>query len=133
MPSDASTRRLFRIVAVVEAFTWAGLLVGMAFKYLINGVETGVHVFGPLHGGAFIAYVAVTLLAARTFGWRTSVLLAGLAASIPPLVTWPFEAWADRTGKLTVNGPATPPTSRHPESVGAAGVDHDDRVDPRTG
>lgn len=106
MPSPTTVRTLFRTIAVIEACTWAGLLVGMAFKYLINGVETGVHIFGPLHGAAFVAYVAVTLLAARTFGWRPPILLAGLAASIPPLLTWPFEAWADRTGRLSRSEPA---------------------------
>lgn len=105
MPSAPTVRTLFRAIAVIEACTWAGLLVGMAFKYLINGVETGVHVFGPLHGAAFVAYVGVTLLAARTFGWRLPWLLTALAASIPPLATWPFEAWADRTGRLTTPEP----------------------------
>lgn len=100
MPSPSTVRTLFRAIAVTEACTWAGLLVGMSFKYLINGVETGVHIFGPLHGAAFIAYVGITLLAARTFGWRMPVLLTALAASIPPLATWPFEAWADRNGQL---------------------------------
>jgi len=91
---------VFRAVAVIEALTWAGLLVGMAFKYLVNGVETGVHIFGPLHGGAFIGYVVMTLVAGRIFGWSRATLLIGLAASIPPLATWPFEAWAERSGRL---------------------------------
>ena len=97
-------RTAFRAVAVIEAVTWAGLLVGMVFKYLVSGNETGVHVFGPLHGVAFLAYVAVSLLAARRFGWRPRTALLALAASIPPLATWPFEAWAERTGRLSRAG-----------------------------
>jgi integral membrane protein len=100
-PSPRTLRTLFRAAALVEALTWAGLLVGMAFKYLISGDETGVHVFGPLHGGAFIAYVVMSLVAARAFGWRVRTTLLALAASIPPLATWAFEAWADRTGRLS--------------------------------
>jgi integral membrane protein len=121
MPSDRAVRTLFRTVAVVEALTWAGLLVGMAFKYVVNGVETGVHVFGPLHGAAFIAYVVMTLVASHTFGWRTPVLLAGLVASIPPLATWPFEVWATRIGHLS----SRPATGRpHPtEGLEAVGGD----------
>jgi integral membrane protein len=58
-------------------------------------------VFGPLHGSAFLAYVAVTLVASRRYGWRLRTTLLALAASIPPLATWPFEAWAERTGRLS--------------------------------
>ena len=103
-PSPRTVRTLFRTAAVVEAVTWAGLLVGMAFKYVISGDETGVHVFGPLHGAAFIGYVLSTLVAARAFGWRLRTTLLALVASIPPLATWPFEAWADRTGRLSRAG-----------------------------
>jgi integral membrane protein len=103
-PDPSTLRTLFRVTAVVEAITWAGLLVGMAFKYVVSGDETGVHVFGPLHGGAFIAYVVVTLVTARAFGWRLRTSALALAASIPPLATWAFEAWADRTGRLSRAG-----------------------------
>ena len=101
MRSRPDVRTVFRATAVVEAVTWFGLLVGMAFKYLISGDETGVHVFGPLHGAAFIAYVLMAAVAARQFGWRLRTTLLAFAASIPPLATWAFEAWADRTGRLS--------------------------------
>ena len=52
MSLNSLTAPAFRVVAVFEAFTWAGLLVGMYFKYLGNGSELGVQIFGPLHGGA---------------------------------------------------------------------------------
>jgi integral membrane protein len=81
----------FRVVAVAEACSWAGLLVGMLFKYLIVGNEIGVQVFGPIHGALFVGYVVVTLLAARTFGWRLPSTLLGLACSIPPFATLWFE------------------------------------------
>lgn len=100
-PSPQTLRTLFRTAAVVEAITWAGLLVGMTFKYVISGNEAGVHLFGPLHGAAFIGYVLTTLVTARAFGWRPRTTLLALVASIPPLATWPFEAWADRTGRLS--------------------------------
>jgi integral membrane protein len=90
------------VSAIVEACTWVGLLIGMAVKYLGSGDETGVHVFGPLHGAAFIAYVLATLWAAVRFGWPRGVILLGLVASIPPLATWAFEIWASRSGRLHV-------------------------------
>lgn len=96
----ARARAAFRVTAIVEACTWVGLLIGMAFKYLISGDQTGVHVFGPLHGVAFLAYCASTVWAALRFGWPWQVALLGLAASLPPLGSWVFEAWTLRTGRL---------------------------------
>ncbi|WP_116246779.1 DUF3817 domain-containing protein [Nocardiopsis sp. FIRDI 009] len=108
------TATAFRVVAVVEAVTWAGLLVGMGFKYLGNGDETGVHVFGPLHGGAFMLYVVLTVAAALHLRWGLWPTLVALAASIPPLGTLPAEWWLRRTGRLDR------PTEgdRTPEAVG---------------
>jgi integral membrane protein len=99
-----SLRTLFRAAALTEAVSWAGLLVGMAFKHVISGDETGVHIFGPLHGAAFILYVVAAVAAARGFGWRRRTTLLALAASIPPLLTWAFERWAERTGRLSRAG-----------------------------
>ena len=48
----------FRLIAFAEAVSWVGLLVGMYFKYLgTPRTEVGVKVFGPVHGGVFIAFV----------------------------------------------------------------------------
>ncbi|MFV2195308.1 DUF3817 domain-containing protein [Nocardiopsis sp. LOL_012] len=94
------TATAFRAVAVFEAFTWVGLLIGMAFKYLVNGDETGVHVFGPLHGGAFMAYVLLTLVAAFHLRWGVWPTLVALAASVPPLCTLAADWWLHRTGRL---------------------------------
>jgi len=99
-PGSRLARLAFRVTAIVEACTWVGLLIGMAVKYLGSGNEAGVHLFGPLHGAAFVAYVLATLWAAVRLGWSPGVTLLGLAASIPPLATWGFEAWAMRTGRL---------------------------------
>ncbi|MBQ1084460.1 DUF3817 domain-containing protein [Nocardiopsis sp. B62] len=93
--------RTFRVVAVFEAFTWAGLLVGMYFKHLGNGSELGVQIFGPLHGGAFMVYVLVALIAAYRLRWGVWPTLVALAASIPPLGTLPADWWLHRTGRLT--------------------------------
>ncbi|MFI6577914.1 DUF3817 domain-containing protein [Nocardiopsis sp. NPDC050513] len=95
-----TTATAFRVVAVVEAVTWAGLLVGMGFKYLGGGSEVGVHVFGPLHGGAFMLYVALTVAAALHLRWGIWPTLVALAASVPPLGTLPAEWWLRRTGRL---------------------------------
>jgi integral membrane protein len=91
---------LFKVVAVAEALSWAGLLVGMYLKHVARSTELGVEVFGPIHGGIFMAYVALTLLIARPLRWGLWVTLLALACSIPPFATLVFEIWAGRTGRL---------------------------------
>ena len=114
--SDRPSRigRAFAVIAIIEAVTWTGLLVGMLLKYVTETTELGVYVFGRLHGAAFVLYVIVTLVAAARlrWGWRPA-LVAGLAA-IPPLATLPVEVGLRRRGYL-----------RHP-----AGVDDAARATP---
>jgi integral membrane protein len=90
----------FRVVAVAEACSWLGLLIGMFVKYVPETSELGVKIFGPIHGGIFVAYVLVTLLTARLLRWSPATALLALAASVPPLVTLWFERWATRTRRL---------------------------------
>lgn len=92
--------RAFRVLAVTEAVTWAGLLVGMLLEHVLDVTELGVFLFGRLHGGAFLAYVAVALLTWRVQRWGVRVGLASLVAAVPPFGTAVFERWLTRTGRL---------------------------------
>ena len=103
-PRTAATA--FRIVAVAEAFSWVGLLIGMFVKYVPETTELGVKIFGPIHGGIFVAYVVVALLTARALRWSAGTTVLALLASIPPLVTIWFERWATRAGRLPSAEPA---------------------------
>jgi len=94
----------FRLLALAEAVSWAGLLIGMFFKYVLVNNELGVKVFGPVHGVVFVGYVLVTLMLAHRWDRRTTIW--ALVASIPPFGTVVFERWAQRTGKLTETRPA---------------------------
>ncbi|WP_425465831.1 DUF3817 domain-containing protein [Nocardia bhagyanarayanae] len=97
----------FRFFAVLEALSWLGLLVGMAFKYIPDpGNEIGVKIFGPVHGTIFILFVLTALLAARELGWNWKTTVLALLSSIPPFFTVVFEVWAVRTGKLNGSGNA---------------------------
>lgn len=97
-------RTLFRTIAIAEAVSWAGLLVGMYFKWIAQSTEVGVKVFGPIHGTVFIAYVLTVLYVRRSFRWNVwTFLLAGFAA-LPPFATLVFEVWADRRALLTIAG-----------------------------
>lgn len=102
----------FRLVALAEAVTWVGLLVGMYFKYLGSPrTEIGVKVFGMAHGLVFIAFVATALMVGMAFKWTLSTWVLGLLASIVPLASVMFLIWADRTGRLGERTLAAPAPS----------------------
>lgn len=91
---------IFALVALAEAFTWAGLLIGMFLKYVTETTTAGVAVFGMLHGIVFVAYLLVTVIAWWRLRWSVPVGLLALLASVPPLTTVVFEIWAQRRGLL---------------------------------
>lgn len=92
--------RWFERAAVAETVTWLALIVGMVVKYAGSGAETGVQVFGLIHGVVALIYAGVTLWAARRLRWGSRTVLLALLASVPPLGTLWFESWAERTGRL---------------------------------
>lgn len=94
--SSLSPTRLFRTVAIAEAITWTGLLIGMFLKYGPAENETGVRIFGMLHGVVFVAYVVTTLVVWVDRRWSVGRGLLALFAAVPPLVTLPLEWWAVR-------------------------------------
>ncbi len=97
----STTAKRFRFVAILEAFTWLGLLIGMAFKHLpADGNEIGVKIFGPIHGGVFVLYLLISLWTARKLSWNLVTTFWALVASVPPFGTVVFEVWAARTGRM---------------------------------
>ena len=70
----------FRLIALAEAVSWVGLLIGMYFKYLgTTRTEIGVKVFGMAHGLIFIAFVVAGLLTGIAFKWAAGTWVAGVA------------------------------------------------------
>ena len=113
----------FRLIAFAEALSWLGLLVGMYFKYLGSPqTELGVKVFGPVHGGIFIAFLVAASLVGIAHRWAPGTWLLALLGSIVPLGSVIFLIWADRTGRIgrapgaTGTAPAT-----HPGAVSGTG------------
>ena len=91
----------FRLIALAEAVSWVGLLVGMYFKYLgTPRTEIGVKVFGMAHGLVFIAFVVTGLLVGIAYNWAVRTWLLALLASVVPLCSVMFLIWADRTGRM---------------------------------
>ncbi|MFP5021502.1 DUF3817 domain-containing protein [Pseudonocardia phyllosphaerae] len=110
MPAPSTLARILRIVAVAEACSWVGLLIGMFVKWVLAISPIGVQIMGPIHGVLFIAYLLVTVAAGFVFRWRPVYLLIGLLASLPPLTTLWFESHARRAGRLA---PRTAETAAH--------------------
>lgn len=92
--------KIFSIVALAEAVTWGGLLLGMYFKYVTGTTDILVWWFGRLHGAAFILYVGVTCITAWRLRWPLAYTVLALLAAIPPLVTLPLEIVYRKKGLL---------------------------------
>lgn len=111
----------FRLIALAEALSWAGLLVGMYFKYLGSPrTEIGVKVFGPIHGGIFVAFVIAAILVGLARKWDILAWVLALLASIVPLGSVIFVMWADRTARLepgAVAAAAVQPGGAVPETT----------------
>src|SRR6478672_8576177 len=102
----------FRLIAFAEAVSWVGLLTGMYFKYLGSPqTEVGVKVFGPIHGGIFIAFVVAALLDGIAYKWDEVTGLSALLGSIVPLGSMIFLIWADPTSRVVASArvPTAPP------------------------
>ncbi|WP_238473516.1 DUF3817 domain-containing protein [Nocardioides cavernaquae] len=112
--TSLSPLSVFRLAAVMEACTWAGLLVGMFLKRVTHTTDLGVQVFGPIHGVAFLAFCLVTLVVAIDQGWSKGRTLVGLASSIPPFATIWFDRSAEKRGLLDDHwhSSETSPTAR---------------------
>lgn len=76
--SMSASGRLCAVAALVEGLTWAGLLVGMWLKCGAEVTDTGVWLFGCLHGAAFL------LLRGGHPGRGHMAALAGLGAVAGP-------------------------------------------------
>ena len=96
-----STGGRFRLTAIAEAWSWAGLLGGMCLKYVVVHDPLGVQIMGPIHGVLFVLYVIATVQAAKELRWSSTTRVIALIAAVPPLTTWLFERWAFKRGMLT--------------------------------
>lgn len=90
----------FRLIAIAEALSWAGLLVGMYLKRVAESTDVGVKVFGPIHGGIFVAFVVAAYFVGKAREWDVKTWVLALLGSIVPLGSVIFVMWADRAGTL---------------------------------
>ncbi|HEY9564885.1 MAG TPA: DUF3817 domain-containing protein [Nocardioides sp.] len=80
-------RTLFARLGALEAFTWAGLLVGMFLKYVTETTELAVRIFGGLHGFVFLAYCVMAVLVGIDSRWKLARHAAALVAAVVPFLT----------------------------------------------
>jgi integral membrane protein len=102
LPSASAVIRVFRVLAIAEAFSWAALLVGMILKWVTRTTELGVEIAGPIHGAFFIGYGIAALGLWGMQRWPFRVALSAGLSAVFPFATVGFERWADRHGYLTV-------------------------------
>lgn len=74
----------FRIAAIVEGITTLALFfVAMPIKYMLHD-PLWVQIVGPLHGYAFLLYIALMAVLMRKAPWTNAdVVRASLASLIP--------------------------------------------------
>lgn len=95
-----SPRLLFRSFATAEAVTWAGLILALVLR--ATGVtDAAVPVAGGIHGFVFLSYCVVTVFVWVNQRWGAGTGVLGLALSIVPFATVPFEIVLDRKHKLS--------------------------------
>jgi integral membrane protein len=88
--------KLFRWVALIEGVsTLALFLVAMPLKYGFGNAAL-IRPLGMFHGGAFVAYLAVMLIAFALHGMRPMGWLRGFVASLFPFGTFLNDAWIQR-------------------------------------
>lgn len=96
-----SPRMLFRIFAIAEMFTWAGLITALILRAF--DVANLVPIAGGIHGFVFLCYSASTIFVWVNQRWRLRLGLTGLLLAIVPFATVPFEIIVDREGLLAGN------------------------------
>ena len=81
---------LYSRLALAEVITWALLLTAMVAKYGF-GVDQATAVAGGVHGFVFLSYCVTTVAVWVDKRWPVPTGLAGLASSVIPFCTLPFE------------------------------------------
>ena len=84
--------RTLRFVALAEATSFLALLVATYIKYA-NDSPIGVEILGPIHGGLFLAYVAIALSVRAAEGWGYRTTLGVLTGAVVPFGGFVVDRW----------------------------------------
>ncbi|HEV7280712.1 MAG TPA: DUF3817 domain-containing protein [Pirellulaceae bacterium] len=117
---------LLRIVGLAEGASFlALLLVAMPLKYFAD-LPIFVQIFGSLHGGLFLLYIAAALYAFRANRWPFWKLAKVIAASLlpaGPLLIDPQLREEARTTEAPKTGPVPPAREGSTPPIEAGGVE----------
>lgn len=97
--SRVTPRGFYRVVAVAEAITWTGLLLGMALKYGLD-MPVAVLAAGSIHGLVFITYALTAALVGVNQRWPSRLIAFAVATAIIPYATIPFDRYLERRNLL---------------------------------
>lgn len=82
-----------RVLGWAEGVSYLALLgVAMPFKYLLD-MPLGVRWVGMAHGALWILYVGALMAMYLVRGWRVSLLLGGILASLLPFGPFVFDRY----------------------------------------
>lgn len=93
-----SPRRLFSFFAAAEMVTWAGLITALLLR--ASDLTNLVPLAGGIHGFIFLSYAAVTVMVWINQKWPWPLGATGLALTLVPFATVPFEIYLKRRGLL---------------------------------
>lgn len=77
----------FRLVAGIEAVTWIAMLAAMVATRAF-AVGWAVPVMGPVHGIAFLVYLACVLTVRAPFRWDGTQTALALVSALVPGGAW---------------------------------------------
>ena len=98
-PTGRNLFALFRVIAVIEGVTTLLLfLVAMPIKYGLDDASW-VRLMGPLHGYAFLVYIALMLVVMRGPFWQGRDLTRAALASLVPFGTFLNDPHLKRRGQ----------------------------------
>jgi len=93
--------QLLRAIGIAEGISFLLLLlIAMPLKYFF-GFPLAVKLVGWAHGGLFILYIAIVLIAIRPMKWKFVDVIIALAASLIPAGTLFLDkSWKKRQRAL---------------------------------
>lgn len=90
--SDEDAWKIFRLIAILEACTWLGLIAAIIVRNIgVAGGDIAVSMAGIVHGAMLLVYITLVCVLARSMEWGWRRIVMSLVAGNIPLATVPLE------------------------------------------